>query len=71
MPGWLESFLIKLFISLGNHLVSKGIVKAEKWINVQAELAANEKKAGEYQKVVDKPDSTREERRRAEDDLLS
>lgn len=71
MPGWLESFLIKLFLALGSMLLSKGKIKAENWLSVQAELKENEKKADEYQKVVDKPNSTREDRRRAEDDLLS
>jgi hypothetical protein len=70
MPGWLESFLIKLFLALGGMLLSKGKIKAENWLSLQEELGNNTKKAEDYQKVVDKPDSTREERRRAEDDLL-
>jgi hypothetical protein len=71
MPGWLESFLIKLFLALGSMLLSKGKIKVEGWLAIEAELKANTKKAEDYQKVVDKPDATREERQRAEDDLLS
>ena len=68
MPGWLESFLISLFITIGDRLVAKGMLKAEEFAKTRAEI----EKAREYQKIVDKPGgASREERRKAEDDMYS
>lgn len=71
MPGWIEKFLIALFVALGERLFAKGEAYAKSWKSLRDELSQNEKKANEYQGVVDNPESTREDRRRAEDDLLS
>ena len=63
----MQSFLIALFIAIGKQLMAWGLLEAEDIQRVETKIKA----AKEYQKVVDKPDNTREERRRAEDDLLS
>lgn len=74
MPAWIGKLLAPIFLALGEFLLSKG-KSFIAWLQLQEkikdELKENTKRAEEYQKVVDKPDSTREERRRAEDDLLS
>lgn len=68
MSGWLESFLISLFIAIGDRLVAKGMLKAEEFLKTKAEI----EKAREYQKIIDKPGgASREERRKAEDDMYS
>jgi len=67
MPGWFEAFLIKLFFAVGEELTAKGLLKIEEWNDIRMKV----EKARDYKKVVDKPNNTREERRRAEDDFLS
>ena len=66
MTGWFEQFLIKLFIALGEYLFSKGSKYFKQW----QDFKENSKLAEKYQGVVDNPDSTREDRRKIEDDLL-
>lgn len=63
----MQSFLVALFIAIGKQLAAWGLVKAQEIYDLEMKL----KKAREYKKTVDKPDNTREERRRAEDDFLS
>ena len=62
----IEKFLIKFFIALGEHLAAKGLIKAQEWIAYKERIG----EAEDYSKVVDKPNSSREERRRAEDEFL-
>lgn len=63
----IESFLVSLFVAIGKQLALWGLLKASEIVELERKL----KKAREYQKVVNKPGNTREERRSAEDDLLS
>lgn len=63
----MQSFLVALFVAIGKQLAAWGLVKAQEIYDLEMKL----KKAREYKKTVDKPDNTREERRSAEDDLLS
>lgn len=63
----MQSFLIALFMAIGKQLVAWGLLKGEELIAIEKRI----QEAREYQKVVDKPGNTREERRRAEDDFLS
>lgn len=63
----MQSFLVALFIAIGKQLAVWGLIKAQEIYDLEMKL----KKAREYKKTVDKPDNTREERRRAEDDFLS
>ena len=63
----MQSFLVALFIAIGKQLAVWGMIKAQEIYDLEMKL----KKAREYKKAVDKPDNTREERRRAEDDFLS
>ena len=67
MGIWFDQFLIKLFFALGDILVSKGKVKIERWL----EYREAHKKAEAYDKVVDDPNASREDREKAEDDLGS
>jgi hypothetical protein len=62
----MESFLIDLCLALLEKLLVKGSQAFGHYLALKDAV----QKAKEYQKVVDKP-TTREERRRAEDDLLS
>ena len=63
----MQSFFVTLFIAIGKQLAAWGMIKAQEIYDLEMKL----KKAREYKKAVDKPDNTREERRRAEDDFLS
>lgn len=67
MAAWLESFLITLSLKVIQWAIQKGKLKAEQFADLQAGLA----KARKYQDVVNDPKSTREDRKKAEDDLLS
>lgn len=65
----MQSFLIKLCIAILEKLLIRG---SEAWYKFKAlrdELEANEQKAEKYQSIVNKS-ANREERRKAEDELL-
>lgn len=62
----MQAFLVALFIAIGKQLVAYGLIKAEEWAAQESKI----KSAQKYQKVVNKPGNTREERRRAEDDYF-
>ena len=66
MAALFESFLIHLFISVGEILVKKGFASVETWLKIQADIKA----AREYQSKVNEGVS-REERKKAEDDFFS
>jgi len=67
MPGWLESLLIKLIFALGDVLIAKGSKYYAKWSDMREAI----KKADKYEEVINNPDSSLEDRLRAEDDLLN
>lgn len=65
----MQSFLVALCMAILEKLITRG---TQEWIKYEAlrdELARNKKKAEDYQKVVD-GNKSRDERRRAEDDLM-
>lgn len=66
MTGFFEALLIKLFIALGDKLITEGSEYFKEWKAIKD----NAEKALNYQKVVDSP-AKREERKRAEDEALS
>lgn len=62
----LESLLIKLFFALGDRLITEGSEYFQNWLDLKEAV----EKARKYKEVVDKPGNTREERRKAEDELM-
>ena len=62
----LESFLIKLFFALGDRLITEGSEYFQNWLDLKEAV----ERARKYKEVVDKPVNTREERRKAEDELM-
>lgn len=64
------NFLVSLCMAILEKLITKGTVAFTHYLALKKELDMNEKRANEYQKVVDS-NASREERQRAEDDLLS
>ena len=69
--GFVESFLVNLAIGILDKYIKKGSAAFAHYMALKSEMANNVKKAEAYDKVVNDPKSTREDRRRAEDDLLS
>lgn len=67
MPGWLESFLIALFLAVGEKLAAKGRVKIDQWKDMSEAIKRGEK----YDQVIKDPNSSLEDRLRAEDELGS
>lgn len=67
MPGWLESLLVSLALAVLEKLLKQGSEAANKFLELRKAI----EKARKYQKVVDSPINSREERRHAEDDFLS
>lgn len=65
----MQSFLVSLCMAILEKLITRGTQEWVKYEALRDELARNKQKADDYQKVVDKP-STREDRKKAEDDLL-
>lgn len=64
------NFLVSLCMAILEKLITKGTVAFTHYLALKKELDKNEKRANEYQKIVDS-NASREERQRAEDDLLS
>ena len=67
----LTNILVQLLVALLGIYIPKGTAAYQKWSALNDELAQNKKRADEYDKVVDNPNSTREERERAEDSIGS
>jgi len=67
MASWLDSIIISLFLTIAKRLVVKGLLEGFRIVQLEGDI----RKAREYQKTVDNPEATREDRRRAEDDLLN
>lgn len=65
MNVWFDQFLIKLFFALGDILVSKGKVKIDKW----NEYRKAHEKSEKYEKIVQNPNSSLEDKLKAEDEL--
>jgi|688.fasta_scaffold1391725_2 hypothetical protein len=66
----IESFLVSLALAVIKYYAGIAGQNISDYLKERKELKENEKKAEDYQKIVDSP-ANREERRRAEDDLLS
>ena len=66
----MQGFLVSLCIGILEKVLTKGTKAFEHYLALKHELEINQKKALDYQKVVDS-NASREERRRAEDSLLS
>lgn len=64
-------FLVKLCMAILEKLLVQGTVAFTHYIALKNELESNSKKSDSYQKIVDNQTSTREERKSAEDELLS
>lgn len=66
----MQSFLVALCIAILDKILVRGTIAFKKYEDLRKELEENDKKSQTYDKVVNSP-ATREERRHAEDDLLS
>lgn len=67
----IESFLVALCMAILEKLITKGSIAFSHYMALKKELDENDEKYKKYKKVVDDPKATREERRKAEDDVLS
>lgn len=66
----IESFLVSLCMAVLEKILTKGSTAFCHYLALKNELEKNKIKAGAYEKIVNS-NASREERRRAEDDLLS
>ena len=66
----MQSFLVALCMAILDKILVRGTIAFKKYEDLRKELEENDKKSQAYDKVVNSP-ATREERRHAEDDLLS
>lgn len=66
----MQGFLVSLCLAILEKLVVKGTVAFEHYLALKSELEKNKRASEKYQKVVDS-NASREERRKAEDELLS
>ena len=66
----MQDFLVALCMKILEKLLIKGTEEYRKYEALRSELEKNKQKSGNYQKIVDKPKSSREERKNAEDELL-
>lgn len=66
----MQSFLVALCMAILEKLITKGTEAWLKYEALRSELEKNKENSDKYKKVVD-GNKPREERRRAEDDLLS
>lgn len=69
MPVWLTNLLVDLAYTTLEKLVLKGSHAYDKLQSFKAELDANRGAVIAYQKVVSDPNTSRDARRKAEDEL--
>ena len=67
----MQGFLVSLCMAILEKLLVKGTEAFGQYLKLKAELEKNKAMSNEYDKVVNNPNATREERRNAEDDALS
>lgn len=67
----MQGFLVSFCMAILEKALTKGTKAFAHYLALKKELEQNKSKAGEYQKVVDAPNTTRQERKDAEDSLLS
>ena len=67
----MQSFLVSLLMAVLEKLLVKGTAAFQRYMDLKKALEENEQAAKEYQKTVDNPATSREDRKKAEDDLLS
>lgn len=65
MSQMLSKFLIQLFITLGDLLITKGAKAYQQWSDMKAAIAKGQK----YDKIVNDPNSSLADRLKAEDEL--
>lgn len=66
----MQSFLVSLCMAILEKLLVKGSAAFDHYLILKKELNDNEENSIKYEKVVNSQ-STREERRKSEDDLLN
>lgn len=66
----MQGFIVSLCLAILEKLIEKGSTAFKKYLELKAELEANEKAAGKYYEEIKKA-KNREDRRRAEDNVLS
>ena len=70
MSAWIEKLLVNLAWALLERAALRAGKELKEYFDERAELERNKRKAKDYDKVIGNPDSTREDRRKAEDALL-
>lgn len=70
MSAWIEKMLVNLAWALLERAALRAGKELKEYFDERADLERNKRKAKDYDKVVRNPDSTREERRKAENALL-
>jgi len=71
MSAWIEKLLVNLAWMLLERAAQRAGKEIKEYFDERAELEQNKRRAKDYDKVVRNPDSTREDRRAAEDRLLN
>lgn len=71
MSAWIEKLLLNLAWMLLERAAQRAGKELQEYLDERKELEQNKRKAKDYDKIVRKPDTTREDRRKAEDDLLN
>lgn len=67
----MQGLLVGLCMAILEKIIDKGSKAFVAYLLLREELAKNDKESQKYKSVVNDPTATREQRRKAEDDLLS
>lgn len=67
----MQSFLVTLALAILRNVVSEGSTAFAHFIALEEELKKAAEKDANYDKIKNNPNATREDRRHAEDDVLS
>lgn len=68
--GIVEKILLAIAWGILKNTANRAGKELKEYIDEQVELEKNKKAADKYDKVVQNPDASREDRRKAEDELL-
>lgn len=69
--GWLESFLVAFAMAVLKYYAAIAGKETKEYFDEVLELKKNKQKASDYDKVVQNPNASREERKNAEDSAFN
>lgn len=71
MPAWLLSWIAPLLKILLEDIIGAGVKAVQNWNDARKQAALEKQQGADYQKVVDDPNATREQRKDAEGNVLN